>query len=226
MRLVFLGPPGAGKGTQAERLCRDMRWAHISTGDLLREAVAEKTELGLKAAEFMNRGTLVPDDLVVSLVAERLKEDDCTEGFVLDGFPRTLVQGEMLERTLDELGIKLDLVLYFDTGKEVIVKRLSGRRICRNCNANYHVTNIPPKVEGVCDRCGGELYQRDDDKPETVEKRLEVYEEQTAPLIRFYRERGLLKEVSGNLEVEEGQQVLRGALEAYRGGTHLTVEDV
>ncbi|HUW57057.1 MAG TPA: adenylate kinase [Planctomycetota bacterium] len=212
MRLVFLGPPGAGKGTQAERLCRDMNWAHVSTGDLLREAVAEASELGLKAVEFMKSGRLVPDDLVVSLVAERLKRDDCTEGFVLDGFPRTVVQAEMLEETLDTLDIRLDRVLYFATDREVIITRLSGRRICRDCGANYHVTNIPPKVEGVCDRCGGELYQRDDDRPETVQKRLVVYEEQTAPLIRFYEERGLLKELSGNLEVEEGQAAIRTAL--------------
>jgi len=212
MRLVFLGPPGAGKGTQAERLCRDMNWAHVSTGDLLREAVAEASELGLKAVEFMKSGRLVPDDLVVSLVAERLKRDDCTEGFVLDGFPRTVVQAEMLEETLDTLDIRLDRVLYFATDREVIITRLSGRRICRDCGANYHVTNIPSKVEGVCDRCGGELYQRDDDRPETVQKRLVVYEEQTAPLIRFYEERGLLKELSGNLEVEEGQAAIRTAL--------------
>jgi adenylate kinase len=212
MNVVLLGPPGAGKGTQAERLCRVTHWAHISTGDLLRDAVARKTALGLKAAEFMNSGRLVPDDLVVSLVAERLRKDDAGKGFVLDGFPRTVVQAEMLEKTLDELMLKLDSAFYFATDREVVLKRLGGRRICRKCAANYHVTNIPPRVEGVCDRCAGELYQRDDDQPATVSRRLEVYEKETAPLIRFYRERGLLKEMSGNLEVTEGQNALRAAL--------------
>jgi len=213
MRLVFLGPPGAGKGTQAEKLCRDMNWAHISTGDLLREAVAEKTELGRKAAQFMDSGRLVPDDLVVALVAERLEKKDAARGFVLDGFPRTVRQAEMLEETLDRLGMKLDLVLYFATDTEVVMQRLSGRRICRSCGANYHVTNIPPKVEGVCDRCGSELYQRADDRVETIGKRLAVYEEETAPLIRFYRQRGLLGETSGNLDVEEGQKAIRARIE-------------
>lgn len=214
MIVVFLGPPGAGKGTHAARLCHDRNWAHVSTGDLLREAVADGTELGRKAAEFMNHGRLVPDELVLSLLAERLKQDDCREGAVLDGFPRNVRQAEMLEETLDGLSKKLDVVLYFATDDEVVVKRLSGRRTCRDCGAIYHVLNMPPKVEGVCDRCGGELYQRDDDKPETVQRRLKVYEEQTALLIRSYRECGLLEEMSGNLEVEEGQKALRRVLEA------------
>ena len=201
MRLVFLGPPGAGKGTQAQKLCADMNWAHVSTGDLLREAVAEKTELGLKAETFMSSGRLVPDDLVVSIVAGRLKKDDCAQGFVLDGFPRTVAQAEMLEETLDALDLKLDVVLYFATDRDVVIKRLSGRRVCTTCNINYHVTNIPPRAEGICDKCGQALIQREDDKPETVDQRLQVYEKQTAPLIRFYRERGLLTEMSGNLEV-------------------------
>jgi len=212
MRLVFLGPPGAGKGTQAQKLCADVGWAHVSTGDLLREAVAEGTELGLKAKATMTGGGLVPDDLVVSLVAERLKKDDCAAGFVLDGFPRTVVQAEMLEKTLKDLGITLDRVLYFATDRDVVMERLTGRRVCKTCNINYHVKNIPPKVEGVCDRCGQALIRRDDDKPETIDRRLVVYEEETAPLIRFYRERGLLKETSGNLNVDEGQAAIRAVL--------------
>ena len=212
MRLVFLGPPGAGKGTQAQKLCADVGWAHVSTGDLLREAVAAETELGLKAKAYMTGGGLVPDDLVVSLVAERLKKDDCAGGFVLDGFPRTVVQAEMLEKTLEDMGIALDVVLYFATDHDVVMERLTGRRVCKTCNINYHVKNIPPKVEGICDRCGQALIQRDDDKPETIDHRLVVYEGETAPLIRFYRERGLLKETSGNLNVEEGQAAIRTAL--------------
>jgi adenylate kinase len=211
MNLVFLGPPGAGKGTQAQRLCADVGWAHISTGDLLREAVAAKTELGLKAEEYMTSGGLVPDDLVVKLVQERLKRDDCASGFVLDGFPRTLAQGEMLEAS----GVKLDMVLYFATDDDVVVDRLSGRRVCKQCNINYHVRNIPPKVEGVCDQCGQKLIQREDDKPETVKNRLEVYRQQTAPLIAFYTERGLLVETSGNLEVEAGQQAIRELIASH-----------
>ena len=214
MNVVFLGPPGAGKGTQAGSLCAEKSWAHVSTGDLLREAVAAKTELGLKAQSFMNAGGLVPDDLVVSIVAERLKKPDCAKGFVLDGFPRTVVQAEMLGKTLAGLKKKLDTVLYFATDREVVTKRLGGRRICRGCGANYHVTNIPPKKAGVCDKCGGELYQRNDDKPETVANRLEVYRKQTAPLIEFYATRGLLKEISGNLEVKEGRAAIDSALAA------------
>jgi adenylate kinase len=217
MNLVFLGPPGAGKGTQAQRLCGEVGWAHVSTGDLLREAAAAKTDLGKKAEEYMTSGRLVPDDLVVELVAERLKRDDCKDGFVLDGFPRTVTQAEMLERTLGAMGHALDMVLYFETDDDVVIDRLSGRRVCPKCNINYHVRNIPPKVEGVCDRCGGGLIQREDDRPETVKKRLEVYREQTAPLIAFYRERGLLVETSGNLEVEAGQQAIRERLATGTG---------
>jgi adenylate kinase len=214
MRLVFLGPPGAGKGTQASKLCADRKWAHISTGDLLRDAIAAKLEIGIQAQSIMMTGKLVPDEMVLALVEQRLAKRDCAGGFVLDGFPRTVRQAEMIEKTLAAMNQKLDLALYFATDRDVVIRRLSGRRICRKCGANYHLTNIPPKREGVCDKCGGELYQREDDKPETVDHRLEVYQHQTAPLIEFYRSRGLLKEISGNLEVKEGRAAIDAELKA------------
>lgn len=212
MRLIFLGPPGAGKGTQASRLCADRQWAHISTGDLLRDAIAAKLEIGVQAHSIMMTGKLVPDEMVLALVEQRLAKRDCAGGFVLDGFPRTVRQAEMLEQTLGRMNQKLDLALYFATTRDVVIRRLSGRRICRKCGANYHVTNIPPKQAGVCDKCGGELYQREDDKPETVDHRLEVYQKQTAPLIEFYRSKGLLKEISGDLEVKQGRAAIDSAL--------------
>ncbi len=214
MRLVFLGPPGAGKGTQASRLCADRKWAHVSTGDLLRDAIAAKLEIGIQAQSIMMTGKLVPDEMVLALVEQRLGKKDAADGFVLDGFPRTVRQAEMLETTLAAMKQKLDLVLYFATDRDVVLRRLSGRRICRKCGANFHLTNIPPKREGVCDKCGGELYQREDDKPETVGHRLEVYQHQTAPLIEFYRSRGLLKEISGNLEVKEGRAAIDAEIKA------------
>jgi adenylate kinase len=201
MRVVFLGPPGAGKGTQAERLCRDTHWAHVSTGDLLRDAVARKTPLGRKAAEFMNKGSLVPDDLVVSLVAERLKKDDARSGFVLDGFPRTVPQAEALDRMLAAQGTRLDAVVNVDTPDSVCQRRLSGRRLCPQCNAGYHVEWMPPTIEGTCDTCGAKLIQRADDQPESIRERLRVYHEQAAPLIRYYSGRGVLIDVPGDQEV-------------------------
>ncbi len=217
MRLVFLGPPGAGKGTQAARLCVDHDWAHISTGDLLRDAIAAKLEIGLMAQSFMMTGKLVPDEMVIQLVEQRLRKRDCAAGFVLDGFPRTVVQAEMLDRTLAGLGLRLDVAIYFATSREVVMKRLVGRRVCVKCQHIHHVTNMPPAVEGVCDKCGGKLVQRDDDKPETVARRLEVYEKQTAPLIDYYRSKGLLEEMSGDLEVAEGRMAIEAVL-ARRGG--------
>jgi adenylate kinase len=214
MRLVFLGPPGAGKGTQAKVIAEEKGIPHISTGDILREAVAKGTELGLKAKAHMDAGGLVPDDLVVAMVAERLSRPDCKPGFILDGFPRTIAQGEALEKNLGTRKEKLDAVVYFKVNDEQVVGRLSGRRTCRQCKEGFHVEFMPPKVAGKCDKCGGELYQRDDDKPETIRERLKVYYAQTADLIEYYRKRGLLKEVDASqspAEVLAGVKRVLGA---------------
>lgn len=209
MRLVLLGPPGAGKGTQAKVLSNKLHLPHISTGDIFREAKASGTELGNKLADYMNRGVLVPDDMVNQIVADRLKKDDIKDaGFILDGYPRTSAQAESLDRALNEAGIKLDLVVYMKTTKNTIISRLTGRRVCKECGSIFHTTNIPSKKEGVCDFCGGELYQRDDDKEATVLKRLEVYEGQTKELIDYYSKTDSLKTVSGDLDVRELYDVL------------------
>lgn len=209
MRLVLLGPPGAGKGTQAQVLVKDLTAPHVSTGDMLREAIRQSLPAGLKAKEFMDRGDLVPDQVVIDLVGERLKRDDAKIGFILDGFPRTAQQAENLDKKLSELKIRLDLVLYFKTSLAVIIRRLSGRRICGQCGKNFHLTNFKPKVEGQCDGCGGKLVQRPDDREEAIEERLKVYEKQTAPLIDYYRKKGTLAEVSGDLEVAPLNSVLK-----------------
>ncbi len=202
-RIVLLGPPGAGKGTQA-KLLQDMFGAvQISTGDILRQAVADKTPLGQQAAGFIQSGALVPDGVIVNLVADRLKEPDCGKGFMLDGFPRTIPQAESLDEILEQGGLALNCVLSVQVPREIIVKRLAGRRTCRQCGGLSHVAFNPPQVEGVCDHCGGELYQRDDDKEQTIAHRLEVYETQTAPLVRYYGERGLLRTVDGVGEIEQ-----------------------
>lgn len=208
MRLVLLGPPGAGKGTQAQVLAKDLNAPHVSTGDMLREAIRQGLPAGLKAKEFMDRGDLVPDQLVIDLVAERLKRDDAKNTFILDGFPRTREQAESLDKKLAELKMSLDLVLYFKTSLAVTIRRLSGRRICGQCGKNFHLTNFKPKVEGICDACGGKLVQRPDDREEAIEERLKVYEKLTAPLIEYYRKKGNLAEVSGDLEVEPLNTVL------------------
>jgi adenylate kinase len=199
----LLGPPGAGKGTQAKVLSQTYAIPHISTGDILREAVKNNAPVGKKAKAYMDKGELVPDDVVNQIVVERIGEDDAARGFILDGFPRTRVQAQRLDESLGELGIALDLVLYFETSNRVAIARLSGRRVCRKCGANFHITNIPPKVNGVCDHCGGELYQRPDDSEETVKNRLVVYEQQTKELVEYYRGKGLLRTVSGDLDVQE-----------------------
>ena len=202
-RVVLLGPPGAGKGTQAKLLQDEFGAVQISTGDILRKAVADQTPLGQQAAGFINSGALVPDSVIVNLVAERLKEPDCAEGFLLDGFPRTIPQAESLDEILKNAGQNLNCVLSVQVAQDIIVERLAGRRTCRQCGALCHVAFNPPKVEGVCDRCGGELYQRDDDKEQTVANRLQVYEKQTAPLVQYYRERGLLRMIDGVGEIDQ-----------------------
>jgi adenylate kinase len=202
-RVVLLGPPGAGKGTQAKLLQDEFGACQISTGDILRKAVAEQTPLGKEAAEYINRGALVPDDVIVNLVAERLKERDCEQGFILDGFPRTIPQAQGLDRILKTMGLSLNGVLSVQVPESIIIERLAGRRTCRSCGALSHTVFNPPKKAGVCDRCGGELYQRDDDREGTIANRLRVYEKQTAPLANYYRERGLLREIDGVGEVND-----------------------
>ena len=208
MRLVLLGPPGAGKGTQAQVLSKDLNIPHISTGDMLREALRSASPLGLKAKGYMDQGALVPDDLVIELVRERLQKPDAKSGFILDGFPRTPEQGESLGETLNDMHMPLDTALYFKTSLAVIIRRLGGRRICGQCGKTYHMTNFRPKVEGICDVCAGKLIQRTDDREDAIENRLKVYEKQTAPLIDYYKKKDLLDEVSGDLEVDDLSIVL------------------
>jgi adenylate kinase len=203
-----LGPPGAGKGTQAGVLSREYAIPHISTGDILREAVKKGLLLGRQAKVYMERGELVPDDIVTGIVVERIKERDTEKGFILDGFPRTLSQAHSLDSALAKASKEIDLVLYFETSPRVAIERLSGRRVCRTCGYNYHLKNIPPEKEGFCDKCGGELFQRPDDREETVMNRLKVYESQTKPLVKYYEKRGLLRKVSGDLDVDELFKVL------------------
>jgi adenylate kinase len=202
-RVVLLGPPGAGKGTQAKLLQEKFAACQVSTGDILRKAVAQQTPLGKQASDYINRGALVPDSVIVNLVAERLKEKDCEPGFILDGFPRTIPQAESLGAILKKMELNLNCVLSVQVPEEIIIERLAGRRTCKNCGALSHVVFDPQKRAGVCDRCGGELYQRDDDREETVANRLKVYQSQTAPLISYYRERGLLSEIDGVGEIDE-----------------------
>jgi len=200
--LVIIGPPGSGKGTQAIRVAGELGIKHLSTGDILREAVKEETELGLKAKSFMEQGALVPDELMLELIATELDKLD-GKGWILDGYPRTLPQAEALEKMLDERGESIDKVLLIDVDPEVIVKRLTSRRVCPSCNAVYNLETLKPKVEGKCDRCGAELIIRPDDREETVRNRLKVYEEQTAPVVEFYRNKGNLVPVKGEGSIEE-----------------------
>lgn len=203
MKIIMLGAPGAGKGTQAKKIADKYSVPHISTGDIFRANIKEGTELGKKAKTYMDQGLLVPDDLVVDLVVDRVQQDDCTNGYVLDGFPRTIPQAESLDAALEKLGEKIDYAINVEVPDENIVKRMSGRRACLGCGATYHLVHIPPKTEGICDTCGKELVLRDDDKPETVTKRLNVYHEQTQPLIDYYTSKGVLAEVDGTKDMEE-----------------------
>jgi len=203
MRIILLGPPGAGKGTQAKLLIERLQVPQISTGDMLRAAVKDGTPLGKQAKAFMDRGALVPDDVIIGLVRERLQSPDCARGYILDGFPRTVAQAEALEKTLADLRLSLDHVLCLDVPSEDLVVRIAGRRTCRQCGAMSHVRFSPTARDGVCDVCGGETYQRDDDREETVRRRLTVYADQTAPLARFYEGRGLLRRVAGTGEIGE-----------------------
>ena len=213
MNLVLLGPPGSGKGTQAERLKAQLGLPHVASGDLFRENVGNETGLGLLAKGYMDRGQLVPDDVTIAMVRERLQQPDCDDGVILDGFPRTLAQALALDKMLAGTGRALAGVLYINLPDEETVRRLSGRWICGQCQTPYHAVFSPPAEEGVCDECGGELYQRDDDRPETVRARLRVYHEQTAPLIDYYRRAGLLVEVDGAGDIEAVSAAL---LEATR----------
>ena len=214
MRVGFLGPPGAGKGTQARDLAREWGVLHLATGDVLREAVAAGTSLGVTAKGYMDRGALVPDDVIIGLVGERLAARDAATGFIVDGFPRTIAQAEALDHLLKELGHKLDGVLYFKVGEPELVRRLTGRRLCRKCQTAFHLVSAPPRQPGICDRCGGELYQREDDSEATVRNRLQVYERQTAPLLDYYRRRNLLATIPGEGAIGEIRAEIRRAAAA------------
>lgn len=203
MKIIMLGAPGAGKGTQAKQIADKYHIPHISTGDIFRANIKNGTELGKKAKEYMDRGALVPDELTCDLVMDRIAQDDAKNGFVLDGFPRTIPQAEALTAALEKIGQKMDFAIDVDVPDENIVNRMSGRRACLNCGATYHIVSIPPKKEGICDRCGNEIVLRDDDKPETVQKRLTVYHEQTQPLIDYYKKQGILKSVDGTVPMDE-----------------------
>lgn len=203
MNLVLMGLPGAGKGTQAERIVEQYNIPHISTGDMFRTAMKEGTELGLKAKSFMDQGQLVPDEVTIGIVRERLEKDDCKNGFLLDGFPRTVPQADALEQLMEQLERKIDYVINIDVDSTILLERLTGRRICKDCGSTYHLVFNPPANEGVCDKCGGELYQRADDNAETVGNRLEVNIKQSKPLLDFYESKGYLKNINGQKDINE-----------------------
>ncbi len=203
MKIIMLGAPGAGKGTQAQMIADKYDIPHISTGDIFRENVKKGTELGLEAKKYMDQGLLVPDELTVKILLDRVAQDDCKNGYVLDGFPRTIPQAEVLDKAISELGEKIDYAINVDVPDENIIRRMSGRRACLACGATFHIEHIPPKQEGICDKCGKELVQRDDDKEETVKNRLDVYHKQTQPLIDFYTKQGVLRTVDGTADMKD-----------------------
>ena len=215
-RLVLVGPPGAGKGTQAGTLSEKLGVPHISTGDLFRAHIGNATELGRSVQAYLDEGKLVPDEVTNQMVRERLAEADTRQGFILDGFPRTIAQADGLGSMLERRGQKIDAVVYFDVSEPELVRRLTGRRLCRACQTPYHLVSAPPRREGVCDKCGGELYQRQDDSEDTVRNRLAVYERQTAPLLDYYRQRGLLHTVTGEGPPDKIRQALRDVVGALR----------
>ena len=203
MKIIMLGAPGAGKGTQAKMIADKYGVPHISTGDIFRANIKNGTELGMEAKKYMDQGLLVPDELTVRILLDRVAQDDCKNGYVLDGFPRTIPQAEVLDSELTKLGDHIDYAINVDVPDENIVKRMSGRRACLTCGATYHIEHVPPKKEGICDVCGSELVLRDDDKPETVKNRLDVYHKQTQPLIDFYTEKGVLRSVDGTVDMKD-----------------------
>ncbi len=203
MKIIMLGAPGAGKGTQAKMIAEKYRVPHVSTGDIFRANIKNGTELGMEAKKYMDQGLLVPDELTVKILLDRVAQPDCADGYVLDGFPRNIPQAEVLDKALSELGEKIDYAIDVDVPDENIVRRMSGRRACLSCGATYHIEHIPPKKEGICDKCGQPLVLRDDDKPETVQNRLKVYHEQTQPLIDFYTAKGVLRTVDGTKSMED-----------------------
>ena len=212
MRVILLGPPGAGKGTQAEKLVENLGIPHISTGDMFRKAITEGTDLGKEAKSYMDQGKLVPDEVTIGIVRERLSEPDCQKGFLLDGFPRTVAQADALNEILAQLNTKLDAVLNIVVIRDALIERLTGRRVCKACGSTYHVLFKPSKDGHICEKCQGQLYQRHDDSIETVGKRLDVYEEQTSPLIAYYREKGLLVDIDGSQSMEQVQEDISRAL--------------
>ena len=203
MKIIMLGAPGAGKGTQAKMIAEKYQVPHVSTGDIFRANIKNGTELGMEAKKYMDQGLLVPDELTVKILLDRVAQPDCANGYVLDGFPRTIPQAEVLDEALTKLGEKIDYAINVDVPDENIVRRMSGRRACLKCGATYHIEHIPPKTEGICDTCGSELVLREDDKPETVQKRLTVYHDQTQPLIDYYKAQGILKSVDGTLPMDD-----------------------